>query len=168
MRGRGRDGKMRWPRSSLQARRMKGLANTRAPLHGLRITISSTQVFLEYDGQILAQMDRIAHIPGVIVQGRYDMICPPESAYSIAERGQNPSLRWCAMLATLCRDRDQRGAGPRDGSDCSDMSRKPLDRRALFSSGAAAALLAAAGVSAGPLPQRGGKLRLALSGAARS
>jgi proline iminopeptidase len=40
--------------------------------------------FLEYDGQILAQMDRIAHIPGVIVQGRYDMICPPESAYSIA------------------------------------------------------------------------------------
>jgi|TARA_B110000879_G_C11153070_1_gene505530 ABC-type transport system substrate-binding protein len=48
------------------------------------------------------------------------------------------------------------------------MSRKPLDRRALFSSAAAAALLAAAGVSAGPLPQRGGKLRLALSGAMRS
>jgi ABC-type transport system substrate-binding protein len=48
------------------------------------------------------------------------------------------------------------------------MSRKPLDRRALFASGAAAALLAAAGVSAGPLPQRGGSLRLALSGAARS
>ncbi|KEJ90687.1 ABC transporter substrate-binding protein [Sulfitobacter donghicola] len=48
------------------------------------------------------------------------------------------------------------------------MTRKPLDRRALFASGAAAALLAAAGVSAGPLPQRGGKLRLALSGASRS
>lgn len=48
------------------------------------------------------------------------------------------------------------------------MSRKPLDRRALFSSAAAAALLAATGVSAGPLPQRGGKLRLALSGATRS
>lgn len=48
------------------------------------------------------------------------------------------------------------------------MSRKPLDRRALFSSAAAAALLAATGLSAGPLPRRGGKLRLALSGAARS
>lgn len=48
------------------------------------------------------------------------------------------------------------------------MSRKPLDRRALFASAAAAAFLAATGVSAGPLPQRGGKLRLALSGAARS
>ena len=48
------------------------------------------------------------------------------------------------------------------------MSRKPLDRRALFASGAAAALLAATGLSAGALPKRGGKLRLALSGAARS
>ncbi len=48
------------------------------------------------------------------------------------------------------------------------MTRKPLDRRALFASGAAAALLAATGLSAGTLPQRGGKLRLALSGAARS
>jgi len=48
------------------------------------------------------------------------------------------------------------------------MTLRRLDRRALFASGAAAALLAAAGVSAGPLPRRGGKLRLALSGAARS
>ncbi len=42
--------------------------------------------FLEFDGQILAHMDRIAHIPGVIVQGRYDMICPPKSAYDLADR----------------------------------------------------------------------------------
>jgi ABC-type transport system substrate-binding protein len=48
------------------------------------------------------------------------------------------------------------------------MSRKPLDRRALFASGAAAALLAATGLSAATLPRRGGKLRLALSGATRS
>ena len=41
--------------------------------------------FLEFDGQILAHMDRIAHIPGVIVQGRYDMICPPVSAWSLAK-----------------------------------------------------------------------------------
>ncbi len=40
--------------------------------------------FLDFDGQILAQMDRIAHIPGVIVQGRYDMICPPESAWKLS------------------------------------------------------------------------------------
>lgn len=41
--------------------------------------------FLESDGQILSQMDRIAHIPGVIVQGRYDMICPPMSAWRLSE-----------------------------------------------------------------------------------
>ncbi|MEQ6249483.1 prolyl aminopeptidase [Sulfitobacter sp. HNIBRBA3233] len=49
--------------------------------------------FLEYDGQILNQMDRIADIPGVIVQGRYDMICPPESAYSIAKVWPNCELK---------------------------------------------------------------------------
>lgn len=40
--------------------------------------------FLEFDGQILAHVGRIKHIPGTIVQGRYDMICPPESAYALA------------------------------------------------------------------------------------
>ncbi|OAN67724.1 prolyl aminopeptidase [Sulfitobacter sp. EhC04] len=42
--------------------------------------------FLEFDGQIVEHMPRIAHIPGTIVQGRYDMICPPVSAHRIAER----------------------------------------------------------------------------------
>jgi len=41
--------------------------------------------FLEFDGQILAHMGRISHIPGVIVQGRYDMICPPASAWRLSE-----------------------------------------------------------------------------------
>ncbi len=41
--------------------------------------------FLEFDGQIIAHAGRIKHIPGTIVQGRYDMICPPESAYALAE-----------------------------------------------------------------------------------
>ena len=41
--------------------------------------------FLSDAQAILNRMDRIAHIPGVIVQGRYDMICPPASAYKLAE-----------------------------------------------------------------------------------
>jgi proline iminopeptidase len=41
--------------------------------------------FLKFDGQILAHMGRISHIPAVIVQGRYDMICPPLSAWRVAE-----------------------------------------------------------------------------------
>ncbi|MGB3246153.1 MAG: ABC transporter substrate-binding protein [Sulfitobacter sp.] len=43
-----------------------------------------------------------------------------------------------------------------------------MDRRALFASAAAAALLAASGVSASGIPRKGGRLRMALSGAARS
>ncbi|WP_435310441.1 prolyl aminopeptidase [Primorskyibacter sedentarius] len=49
--------------------------------------------FLDFDGQILAQVDRIAHIPGVIVQGRYDMICPPARAWHLAEAWPNAEMR---------------------------------------------------------------------------
>ena len=49
--------------------------------------------FLEFDGQILAHMDRIAHIPGVIVQGRYDMICPPKGAYDLAKLWPKAELK---------------------------------------------------------------------------
>ncbi len=43
-----------------------------------------------------------------------------------------------------------------------------IDRRVLFTSGAAAALFAATGVSAQTAPRRGGRLRAALSGASRT
>ncbi len=49
--------------------------------------------FLETDGQILANRDMIEHIPATIVQGRYDMICPPVSAYNLAAGWQEASLR---------------------------------------------------------------------------
>lgn len=49
--------------------------------------------FLDFDGQILAHVSRIAHIPGVIVQGRYDMICPPTSAYHLAQAWPNAELK---------------------------------------------------------------------------
>lgn len=41
--------------------------------------------FLDEDGQILNRMGQLAEVPGRIVQGRYDMICPPESAWRLAE-----------------------------------------------------------------------------------
>ncbi|MDP4032707.1 MAG: prolyl aminopeptidase [Pseudorhodobacter sp.] len=41
--------------------------------------------FLERDGWILQEKHRIRHIPAHIVQGRYDMICPPTSAWKLAE-----------------------------------------------------------------------------------
>lgn len=43
----------------------------------------SNGCFLNKDQQILDNMDRLAEIPGVIVQGRLDMICPPQSAHAL-------------------------------------------------------------------------------------
>ena len=39
--------------------------------------------FFERDDQLLAHIDRIRHIPGVIVQGRYDVVCPIKSAWDL-------------------------------------------------------------------------------------
>ncbi len=49
--------------------------------------------FLEEDGQILRDMPRIAQIPGNIVQGRFDMICPPHSAQKLHDLWPASELR---------------------------------------------------------------------------
>jgi proline iminopeptidase len=51
------------------------------------------KVFLGHDDQIIDQIDKIADIPGVIVQGRYDMICPPTTAYHLASKWKKADLR---------------------------------------------------------------------------
>ena len=35
--------------------------------------------------QLIENMDKIAHIPGYIVHGRYDMVCPADNAYDLAQ-----------------------------------------------------------------------------------
>lgn len=39
--------------------------------------------FFHEDGQLLANAHRLAGIPGAIVQGRYDVVCPPMSAHDL-------------------------------------------------------------------------------------
>ena len=39
--------------------------------------------FFEVDGQLLNDAGKIRHIPGVIVQGRYDVVCPIFSAWAL-------------------------------------------------------------------------------------
>lgn len=41
--------------------------------------------FLEHDGWIEDNLDALVNVPGTIVQGRYDMICPPLSAHRLHE-----------------------------------------------------------------------------------
>lgn len=49
--------------------------------------------FLEQDGQILNDVGRLRDIPGFIVQGRYDMICPPHSAHALHRAWPGSDLR---------------------------------------------------------------------------
>jgi len=41
--------------------------------------------FLARGQEILGNLEQLADIPGVIVQGRYDMICPPARAHQLAQ-----------------------------------------------------------------------------------
>ncbi|RME14031.1 MAG: prolyl aminopeptidase [Alphaproteobacteria bacterium] len=49
--------------------------------------------FLDESQQILPNMPRIAHVPGTIVQGRHDMICPPASAWALHKAWPSSELR---------------------------------------------------------------------------
>lgn len=46
---------------------------------------SLNHFFLPYDGFIMDNIDRIKDIPTHIVQGRYDIICPPQNAWLLHE-----------------------------------------------------------------------------------
>lgn len=52
----------------------------------------SNHCFLEPD-QILRDRHRIEHLPAVIVQGRYDMVCPPATAHRLAKGWPGCDLR---------------------------------------------------------------------------
>ena len=50
--------------------------------------------FLEEDNAILNNMDVLQDTPGTIVQGRYDMICPPISAQKLADAWPKAELHY--------------------------------------------------------------------------
>ena len=50
------------------------------------------QFFLQ-PNQILSEMNKIAHLPSIIVQGRWDAICLPEGAYKLHKQWPN-SVLW--------------------------------------------------------------------------
>ena len=47
--------------------------------------------FLEED-QLLKNMGRIAHLPGIIIHGRYDMVCPLDNAYELYQSWSEAEL----------------------------------------------------------------------------
>ncbi|HWP08572.1 MAG TPA: prolyl aminopeptidase [Polyangiaceae bacterium] len=49
--------------------------------------------FLARDNQLIEDVPRIRHVPAVIVQGRYDVICPVQSAWELAKAWPEADLR---------------------------------------------------------------------------
>ena len=48
--------------------------------------------WLKTETQLLDDATRIAHLPGVIVQGRYDVVCPAASAWALHKRWPKSKL----------------------------------------------------------------------------
>jgi proline iminopeptidase len=49
--------------------------------------------FMDSDGQLLRDVESIRHIPAVIVQGRYDVVCPMRSAWDLHRAWPEADLR---------------------------------------------------------------------------
>lgn len=49
--------------------------------------------FFENENQLIDNVDRIRHIPAVIVQGRYDVVCPAESAWELSRAWPEAELK---------------------------------------------------------------------------
>ena len=50
--------------------------------------------FMKEDDQLLKNADQIKDIPGVIVQGRYDVVCPPRSAWDLHKVWPKAEFHW--------------------------------------------------------------------------
>ncbi|MFI1919476.1 prolyl aminopeptidase [Nocardia sp. NPDC020380] len=72
------------------------VAETADPRFALAFARIENHYFVNHgfldDGQLLRDIDRIAHIPGVIVQGRHDIVCPAVSAWDLHQAWPNSEL----------------------------------------------------------------------------
>jgi proline iminopeptidase len=48
--------------------------------------------FFLTDNQLLNNISKIEHLPIIIIQGRYDIICPPQGAYDLYTKWNNAQL----------------------------------------------------------------------------
>jgi proline iminopeptidase len=49
--------------------------------------------FLSAEQDLIANVHRLRHLPGIIIQGRYDVVCPPESAWRLHRAWPEAELR---------------------------------------------------------------------------
>ncbi len=87
-----------WESSALT---LTGNAQTVAKFVQPEVAVSLARIEAHYfrhdswlqPGQLLRDVDKIRHIRTTIVQGRYDTICPPRSAFELAQAWPEATLR---------------------------------------------------------------------------
>lgn len=52
----------------------------------------AANAFFVEENQLLNNLSKITHLPAIIVQGRYDVICPPQGAYDLHKRWPGSKL----------------------------------------------------------------------------
>jgi len=57
----------------------------------------SNKCFFETDGQLMRDLGRLSSVRGTIIQGQYDMICPPVTAWNLHRNWGGSSLRIVPM-----------------------------------------------------------------------
>lgn len=65
--------------------------------------------FLRPD-QLIANAHRLDGIPGIVIQGRYDLLCPPVSAHRLAQAWQGCELRYAEIAGHAITEKDVMGA----------------------------------------------------------
>jgi proline iminopeptidase len=81
------------PRADLAGRSFEDVAGDYLHMAKFEALYEHKRAWLKRDCQLLEDMPRIAHIPGVVICGRYDTITPPESSWAIAERWPAAELK---------------------------------------------------------------------------
>ncbi len=83
-------------------RRWQLIAAACPPRRSWKRTISRSNCFMQ-PNQLLREAGKLAGIPGIIVQGRYDLLCPPATSHALAARcGARPKSVWSRAPATRC------------------------------------------------------------------
>jgi proline iminopeptidase len=72
--------------------RSVGAPDAALPLARLEAHYFKNGLFLR-ENQILEDIDRLRGLPGIVVQGRYDVVCPPVSAYELVSAWPDARLR---------------------------------------------------------------------------
>ena len=75
------------------------------------------QGFFAHDGQLFTDAHRLQDIPTVIIQGRYDMVCPIESAWRLHRELRRPA-RKVALASSTYAVCGPTSSKPPSGSSC--------------------------------------------------